>query len=251
MNNNKPYVLSIAGFDPSAGAGVLSDIKTFENNGVYGFGVNTANTIQNDSEFDSVDWVDSDIIIQQIDVLTRKFNIEVVKIGLVESFEVLVNVVRFLKGVNPEVKIIWDPILKASAGFEFHNNVDKTTLYNVLKDIFLITPNREEVSVLFNETEPNKLQEIISDNNISSILLKGGHGDEEYSVDYLIIKNRVEEFRVKRSFGFSKHGTGCVVSSALTANIAIDKTIEESCRDAQKYVSRFIESNSTLLGWHK
>ena len=121
MSTKKPYVLSIAGFDPSAGAGVLADIKTFESNGVYGFGVASALTWQNDIEFEKVEWIDYYKIIQQISVLLRRFDIQYVKIGLIESLHVLNELTRFLKERIKNPVIIYDPILKASAGFVFHH----------------------------------------------------------------------------------------------------------------------------------
>jgi hydroxymethylpyrimidine/phosphomethylpyrimidine kinase len=78
---NRKYTLSIAGFDPSAGAGILADIKTFEQCGVYGLGVCTAVTIQNDVEFEKVDWLSAESILSQIKILLKRFKVEVEKIG--------------------------------------------------------------------------------------------------------------------------------------------------------------------------
>src|SRR4051812_8564103 len=97
--------LSIAGFDPSAGAGVLADVKTFEGNGVYGLGVVSALTWQNDKEFDKVEWIEVSKITSQIEVLLRRFDIKYVKIGLIENLMVLQEVVTFLK-TNIERPII-------------------------------------------------------------------------------------------------------------------------------------------------
>ena len=108
MTKPRPYVLSIAGFDPSGGAGILADIKTFENNGVYGFGVCSALTYQNDKEFIHVDWIDPDKIKQQILVLFKKFRIDFIKIGLIENFSVLLQLVKWIRSKNPEVIIIWE-----------------------------------------------------------------------------------------------------------------------------------------------
>src|ERR1017187_8593499 len=97
MTNQKPYALSIAGFDPSAGAGVLADIKTFESNGVYGFGAVSALTWQNDVEFDKVEWLDVNKILGQVEVLLRRFDIRHIKIGLIESMDVLQQIISFLE----------------------------------------------------------------------------------------------------------------------------------------------------------
>src|ERR1700741_5107534 len=138
MQSIGPYCLSIAGFDPSAGAGILADIKTFEANGVYGFGVCSALTFQNDKEFDGVQWISPKQIIAQITPLQRRFNIEYVKVGLIESLDTLSVLISALK--TQHSKLIWDPILNASAGFTFHNNIGRTQLIDVLESIYLITP---------------------------------------------------------------------------------------------------------------
>src|SRR5580700_49814 len=96
-NQGRPYVLSIAGLDPSAGAGILADIKTFENNGVYGLGVVSALTWQNDVEFEKIEWLDCYKIIQQVGILLRRFDIKYIKIGLVENMNVLHQIIGFLK----------------------------------------------------------------------------------------------------------------------------------------------------------
>src|SRR5579872_773482 len=87
MPKERPCVLSIAGFDPSGGAGVLADIKTFEQHKVLGMGVVTGLTFQNESEFDGVKWIPTDDIIRQIEILTRKYKFKFIKIGMLESLE--------------------------------------------------------------------------------------------------------------------------------------------------------------------
>src|ERR1700740_2722889 len=96
MVSKRLYVLSIAGFDPSGGAGILADIKTFESNKVYGLGVISGNTFQNDTEFKNVDWIPVEKIIGQIEILKKKFSFEYVKIGLMENFASLEVVISYL-----------------------------------------------------------------------------------------------------------------------------------------------------------
>src|SRR3972149_10947273 len=94
MPKERPCVLSIAGFDPSGGAGVLADIKTFEQHKALGMGVVTGLTFQNDSEFDGVKWIETDEILKQIEVLARKFQFEFVKIGMVQNLETLEKIIE-------------------------------------------------------------------------------------------------------------------------------------------------------------
>ena len=275
----KPYALSIAGFDPSAGAGILADIKTFQANHVYGFGVCSAITFQNDKEFENVKWMEVENIIKQIDVLFNRFKINWVKIGLIENVVVLKKTVEYLLMRNPDLKIIWDPILKASSGFVFHEKIDGDELINVCRNIFLITPNTEEIVILFpRECRDETMSRLSLIPKISNeekacrylsqycaVLLKGGHkkkittlpspflrrgaGGEVDPVDTLFQYDRRDNFYSKR-IDSDKHGTGCVLSAAILANLAMGDGLVDACRKAKQYINKFLESNSTLLGEH-
>lgn len=231
--------ISIAGFDPSAGAGVLSDIKTFEQHGIVGFGVNTALTYQNDNEFDGIDWCTETQIIKQIEVLQRRFHIPFAKIGLIESLTVLKTVITQLK--KQKTQIIWDPILKASAGFEFHSELNKSDLIDILKQCYLITPNKDEFDIL------NKICKL---KNYCSVLLKGGHAIGNESIDLLYSDGAETSFTNKR-LEASKHGSGCVLSAAITANLNISLSLNKAIRMAKSYTTEYLLSTDSLLGQHK
>src|SRR5665647_366277 len=115
MKSNRPYCLSIAGFDPTAGAGVLADIKTVEMLDVYGMGIITSNTLQTDNLFIKVDWVDVETIKKQLETLMNTYDFKAMKIGLVQNFEVLSQIILLAKNINPNLKIVWDPILNSSS----------------------------------------------------------------------------------------------------------------------------------------
>ena len=115
-----PFVLSIAGFDPSSGAGIGADLKTFEATGSYGLGVCSALTFQNEDIFTGVHWTAWEDIKKQCDLLLQKYNVEFLKIGLIESFEILDRLLDYLLDQDKRLKIIWDPILDASYGISFH-----------------------------------------------------------------------------------------------------------------------------------
>lgn len=248
-NYQLPTVLSIAGFDPSGGAGLLADIKVFEQHGLTGLAVNTANTFQNDTEFDGVDWLTINQIEKQLVVLLRKFDVKYVKIGLIESLDVLAKVVDLLEKhseVKPP-KIIWDPILKASAGFTFHDALSANQLKVLLKRLYLITPNLEEASALFPNVDWNAIE--VSP-TLCNILLKGGHNSSAESTDVLYTETGKQEFVTER-LNNDKHGTGCVLSSAIVANLTGCFDLPRACLKAKEYVTQFIESNNTMLGNHK
>jgi hydroxymethylpyrimidine/phosphomethylpyrimidine kinase len=249
VNPSRPNVLSIAGFDPSAGAGILADIKTFEQCDVYGMGVVSALTYQNDNSFEKVEWLSITQIITQIEVLQKRFQFDYIKIGLVKNLEILNQLISYLTSQISYPKIIWDPILKASAGFEFHNNINENLLEKICKQLYLITPNIPEALQLgeYNEAEANA-------NYLSkfcNVYLKGGHSNENKGTDLLFLTNGKQiPLQSETNNIFSKHGSGCVLSSAITANLAKGLSLEEACSEAKKYITYFLSSTNSLLGYH-
>ena len=242
-------VLSIAGFDQSSGAGVTADIKTFESCRVYGLGTSSSITFQNQNTYLGTKWLTPDEIIRQCDVLFREFTPAYVKIGLIESFNTLEQVVNYLRTALPKVRIIWDPILKASAGFQFHDGENLTQLQDILRKIYLITPNTDELKTLFgNHPDVESLQALARGLNLN-ILWKGGHNDGALASDRLVTPDKVYTFSVTRA-RHGKHGTGCVLSSAIASYLTLGYPLPDACRLGQHYVAGFIRSNDTNLGMH-
>ncbi len=248
MGEKRICVLSIAGFDPSGGAGILADIKTFETHRVYGLGVLSAITSQNDREFDSIKWLKTEEILKQISVLQRRFEFSVIKIGLIENLETLKEVISIVKSSLSNIQLIWDPIIKASSGFKFHEGFEKKKLFSILKDCFLITPNTDEAKFLTGINNPVEASEILS--NYCNVLLKGGHSKENVGVDYLFMQNEIEKIFPSVKKIFPKHGSGCVLSSAIVSNLALGYDLVTSCHNAKKYVENFLTSNTSKLGIH-
>jgi len=242
MLSNRPIVLSIAGLDPSAGAGILADIKTYENNQVYGLGVVSAITYQNENQFNGLKWIDFSIIEDQLNALFDQNNIDFVKIGLIESLSLLNNICQYLRARNNSIKIIWDPIISSSTGFKFHNEIDKKEFKKAMGTIYLTTPNIDEANMLFGEE--------VEINNNRNIYLKGGHSEGSFVQDILYFNGDKYEFKSSRIQNGEKHGSGCVLSSAITANLAKGQNVIDACKNARDYTLTFLKSNSTLLGYH-
>ncbi len=249
MSKNNNYILTIAGFDPSGGAGVLADIKTFEQHQCVGMAVQTANTIQVEDEFLSVNWIDEDIVISQLELLLTKYRFSYVKIGLVPSLAFLKKVSSILLSNNSHAKLIWDPILSASAGFDF--NHDLSTIESILKYLYLITPNWNEVKVLSNENDAIEGAKVLS--KFTKVLLKGGHNELNLGKDYLFQEDKQNGFNAKKTVKpiFAKHGSGCVLSSAITANLFQGYPVHKTILKSKRYMEGFLSSNKTLLGNHK
>lgn len=247
MSKEKKKILTIAGFDPSGGAGVLADIKTFEAHQCLGFAILTANTIQNENEFITPNWIDEKIFFNQLNIIIKEHTFHFVKVGLIPSLNFLEKTIEILQANNPKTKIIWDPILSASAGFNFEH--DLTLLHQLLKKIYLITPNWNEIKLLSKQEEVKKGAEQLS--LLTNIYLKGGHNAKEIGKDYLYTDNDIFTFNPKVKVRFEKHGSGCVFSSALTANLLIGYPLRKACLRSKNYINKFLNSSFTKLGHHK
>lgn len=247
--NQKNYILTIGGLDPSSGAGITSDIKTFEAHDLYGLSVCTAVTVQNDSTFKNCIWIDELVIINQIETLFECFSIAVVKIGIIESWERLLVVVETLKRLNPEIKIILDPVLKTSSGFDFHTKQNFNVFTAILEHCYFITPNYNEIKELF----PNKNIEDTIDFMASktNVYLKGGHRTDKKGWDEVyyskIVKLNIPPIATAV---FQKHGSGCVLSATLASNLKKGFNLEDSCKNTKQYIEQFLNSNESLLGRH-
>jgi hydroxymethylpyrimidine/phosphomethylpyrimidine kinase len=248
MSANRPFVLSIAGFDPSGGAGVLADIKTFEMHQVVGFAITTANTIQTENEFHSIQWTNLSFVIRSIETLFQNYKIKAVKIGIVPSLHYLNRVLSTIKLLSPTTQIVWDPVLKSTTEFEFMTLENRLDLNKILSKIDLITPNYNEIKVLFPDFVPNNfgMQKDIS----TAILLKGGHHPSEIGVDQLYLENEIIELLPSEKKCFEKHGSGCVLSSSVTSNLALNQSKTEACKNAKIYIEKYLSSTSTLIGYH-
>lgn len=250
MVTERPYVMSIAGFDPSAGAGILADIKCFEQLDVYGFGVCSALTVQTDSHFIKNEWLETSQIIAQLKPLLASFQVSACKIGLIKDVPALLEVVSFLKAENPDLKIVVDPVLKASSGYGFHDWANGLNLLKpVLEKITLITPNYLEMQSLGGDE--NVTDSASKWAQYCAVLLKGGHNTAAPGTDYLYDQTTVKALKPLHTGVHQKHGSGCVLSAAIVAQLAKGNSLPEACKQAKTYTEHFLNSNKTLLGYHK
>jgi len=241
----RPYVISIAGFDPSGGAGLLSDSKTFEQSKVIGLGVCTALTLQTAAKCLSLEWRPIDEVTEAIQMLMENYLILAVKIGIVKDAEFLNKIIETLKKANPEVKIVWDPVLKSTSEFSFFDTETLHQLKSTVNQLSLITPNYNEYGVL-------KENNLLPDTNKCALLIKGGHREDHLGTD-ILVENGKETLLVPtedNTIYFPKHGSGCVLSSAITAELAKDQNRETACRNGKLYIEKFLKSNPSLLGTH-
>jgi hydroxymethylpyrimidine/phosphomethylpyrimidine kinase len=244
----RPYILTIAGLDPSSGAGLTADIKTFEQIGCYGLAVCSANTIQNDITLEMCDWISPEIMKNQIDLLFNRFEIDFVKIGVIENWEVLQQITSHLIFKNPNIKIILDPVLKSSSNFSFHSSNDQL-FKQLLSTVYLVTPNLPEIESLFSDLTPHLTIDMISTQ--TNLLLKGGHRINQKGIDELYDLKGQQILIEPISGSYSeKHGSGCILSSAITSYLALGYSLLEACIKGKRYTEKVLGSNTSLLGYH-
>ena len=249
MSENRPFVLTIAGFDPSAGAGILADIKTFEKLKTYGIAIPTAFTIQTENQFVEMEWVTIEKVVFQIELFLKAYKIEAIKIGIVSSLSDLKFIIRKIRSIDSKVPIIWDTVLKSTTEFSFLEIENQQDLEFILQAIQLITPNQDEVLKLI----PNAIS--VEENlnylrNHTAVLWKGGHKKEIKGTDILFMKNK--EITIHPTLGncSEKHGSGCVLSSAIAAYLCFDENLEQACRKAKLYTEKILQSNLSKLAYH-
>ena len=246
MGEKLIHALTVAGFDGSAGAGFISDIKTMAHFGVYGQAVCTALTQQNEEEFVAPGWVIWDRIEAQLETLFKKRTFKYVKIGLVEKAKVLKKIVEYIRTKSPDAYIIWDPIASASAGFHFLRAAEQDKFMPVMNQIDLVTPNQDEFGFLGLGLAASR--GLVNLGNDFALLLKGGHSRGKDAVDILWDRDGKQyKFSSPRLPGHGKHGTGCHLSSAILANLALGHTLPESCQIAKNYLTELLQSGEGRL----
>ncbi len=237
MAKTRPIVLSIAGIDPSAGAGLLADMRTLETHKVYPMGISSAVTIQTEHVVEGVEWEKSGNILRQLELLLNTYKIQFIKIGLIESLSVMNDILTLVNKKGSHIRTIWDPVLQASAGYDFHENLDAQELKEVLSKVSIVTPNYEEYM---------KLE--VNGSNVTWIVTSAGRKRDQ---DWLIERGEQRIYRTHHLASQEKHGSGCVFSSSLAANLALGYPLHKSILRTKKYMTGFLESTNGLLGYHR
>ena len=255
MNN----VLSIAGSDCSAGAGIQADLKTFVANGVYGMTVITSLTAQNPQKVKMLEDVSIEMLKNQIEVIFDVIEVSAVKIGMLnskENGEVIYEELLKYKVKN----IVLDPVMIATSGNSLIKDETKNFLVNKLfKIVDIITPNLDETKeivkiILNNENIENidsieKMKnygKVIADFTKRWVLIKGGHLSNS-AVDILMNKDEIYILEGEKISSNNTHGTGCSLSSAIASNLAKGYSMLEAVKKAKNFVLYSIK-NSVEFG---
>jgi hydroxymethylpyrimidine/phosphomethylpyrimidine kinase len=247
-----PNVLSIAGSDPSGGAGIQADIKAISANGAYAMAVITALTAQNTQGVSGVELVPPAFVAAQIDAVFSDIRVDAVKIGMIATDEIAATVADALvrHGV---ANVVLDPVMVAKGGDRLLAEEAIATIRDrLLPRTLVLTPNLPEAAALLDRPEPTSrdqmtaLAEALRDLGPTWVLMKGGHLRGDDSPDYLAGPDGGRWLEGQRSKTANTHGTGCTLSSALAARLAITGNVAAAAREAKAYISAAIAAADEL-----
>ena len=261
MAEKPPVVLTIAGFDPSSGAGVTADIKTIAAHGCYGVACITAMTVQSTAGVRRVEAVDPSLVTETLEELASDVPIAAVHIGMLCSAKVVRAVAEFLgqrsgkAGLpNKLPNVVLDPILKSSSGADLLDAAGTRLLIEKLIPLAdVVTPNVDEAAVLtgLKVTDLDEMRAAVAkfhQMGSAAVVITGGHLEKAIDLLSFTTKNGVEEevFKAERQRSNSTHGTGCAFATAIACHLALDRGLAEATLLAKTFVTAAIAAGHPL-----
>jgi hydroxymethylpyrimidine/phosphomethylpyrimidine kinase len=265
MAEKPPVVLTIAGFDPSSGAGVTADIKTIAAHACYGVACITAMTVQSTAGVRRVEPADSALVVDTLEELASDIDIAAVHIGMLGSGKVARAVADFLSAPPPAggassgkarlPNIVLDPILKSSSGADLLDAAGTKVLVERLIPLAdVVTPNVDEAAIITG-IKVKELDEMKSaaarfhEMGTPAVVVTGGHLDKAIDLLSFTTKHGVEQevFKAERQRSNFTHGTGCAFATAMACHLALGRGLAEATLLAKTYVTAAI-SNGQPLG---
>ncbi len=248
--------LTIAGSDPSGGAGIQADLKTFAALEVYGASVIAALTAQNTQGVTAIHDVPGDFIGGQMDAVFSDLDIAAVKIGMLSQVAAIKAVAAGLRRHHAK-NMVLDPVMAATSGDRLlAANAVAALRRELIPFVLVVTPNLGEAATLTgaslarNEAEMEVQAREILSLGARNVLIKGGHGDGDESVDILIGQGEVVRMSAKRIATKNTHGTGCTLSSAIAAGLAKGRDLITATQEAKAYVTAAIANADALQVGH-
>jgi hydroxymethylpyrimidine/phosphomethylpyrimidine kinase len=237
-------MLTIGGSDPTGGAGIQADLKTFQHFGIHGLSVVTAVTVQNTSGVISTNPVNTEIVRAQLAALAHDIKFDAIKIGMLTTAEAVRVVAEFLAAQN--VHTVLDPIIASSNGISF---LDEDAIEVLKKELLplatIITPNLPETERLTglqmeNEDSIIHASLLLHDLGAKAMLIKGGHAESNESRDLFYDGLGIEWLSAPRS-AKRVHGTGCVLSSAIASSLGTGMTLRDSVLNAKQFITSMLD----------
>src|ERR1700730_6704790 len=243
-NATPPILLTIAGFDPSCGAGTAADLKTFAAHGCYGVAAITALTVQNTQGVEDVQNTPSATLRAQLEVLAKDSEIAAVKIGMLGNRGNAAVVAEFLDTYK-FANVVHDPVMRSSTGVELLDAAGvKFIATELLQRSSVITPNVPEAEVLTGMTikdiaDMEAAARKIVEMGARAVIVKGGHMDR--AVDVLFDGAQITQLTGDRPKEETLHGTGCTFAASIAAQLASGRSLIEAATLAKAYVMKAIE----------
>jgi len=237
-------ILSVGGSDPSSGAGIQSDIKTFSNYNVYGFTVVTAITSQNTRKVTSIDPVSAKSLKAQLDSIFSDFHVDAIKIGMVYNSQIIKIIHSKLR--NIKVPIVVDPIIKSTTGTML---LKKSALSDYKKIIIpladVITPNKFEAKILSGISNAKKSARKIQSMGAKCVIITGATSSNGKISDFILEENI--EYKISgKKIHIKNHGSGCNYSASITVSLAKGNTINDAVKIAKNYVYQSIKHSKKI-----
>jgi hydroxymethylpyrimidine/phosphomethylpyrimidine kinase len=238
-----PVILTIAGFDPSGGAGIAADLKTFAAHNCYGVAAITALTVQNTQGASAVHPMDAGLLKKSIEALFNDESIKAIKIGMLAS-RANADVVQSFLEANASIPSVLDPVIRSSNGLELLDAAGLDLLRaHLLSRVTVITPNLDEASALAgmkieNVEEMKVAARKLVEMGARAVVVTGGH--LEKAIDVFFDGSKLETFVGDRVKPDNTHGTGCTFSSAVASNLALGRQLRDSVMLAKAYVTEAI-----------
>ena len=246
-----PNILSIAGSDPSGGAGIQADIKAISANGGYAMAAITGLTAQNTQGVQAVELVSPNMVAHQIAAIRSDIRVDAVKIGMLGNAGVIEVVAEALEGLD--VPLVLDPVMVAKGGDRLLEPSAVAALRALLVPrASVITPNLPEAADLLGETEVTDIGDMRAQGarllalGPKAVLMKGGHLDGGDAIDLLLTEDGETQLSAARVATRNTHGTGCTLSSALATQIGHGLALPEAAQRAKAYISSAIAAADTL-----
>lgn len=250
--NKRPVVMTIAGLDPSGGAGVLGDIKTISALGCYAVAVVTSLTFQNTQNILGARHETAETVRQQMSPLFDDFEIAAIKTGMLPTAEIIHEVARVIRSKAVPILVV-DPVLRSTSGFDL---IDDPGLEALTSHLFplasLVTPNLAEAERLTCIQIPDhaaalRAAEAIRSMGPGAVLITGGDVDDELATDLLLDEQGSTVYSARRIRSEHTHGTGCALASALACLLSRGGSLRDSIPVAKQYISEAI-LNAPRLG---
>ncbi len=240
-----PIALTIAGSDPSGGAGLQADLKTFHQHGVYGASVLTLVTVQNTLCVSAVEVLAPDLVARQLQAVLEDVPPGAAKIGALGNAAVMGIVAEAAAGFS--FPLVVDPVMISKHGAPLMDEEARALVPTLLAHATLVTPNVHEASVLLGRSVTDVASARVAALDLAeclgcAVLLKGGHVDDDDAVDVLAVGDAIVELRSPRVVTRHTHGTGCTYSAAIAARLARGDALDEAVRGAKAWLTEALRT---------